>query len=816
MAEPLGRLGDTPNNLPLHLTTFIGRDHELAEVKRLLTTSRLVTLTGAGGCGKSRLAFEIASTVLADYPDGVWLVELASLSDGSLLPQALATVIGLREERDRSLLLTIAEHLGPRRALIILDNCEHLLQSSSSLLSYVLVRCPRLRVITTTREPLGLPGEIICRVGSLRSPDPEQMPNLEGLRACDAARLFVERARLHLPTFTLTAENCGAVAQICHHLDGIPLAIELAAARTRVLTVEEIAARLDRRFQLLTGGSPTLVPRQQTLHATMNWSYQLLSPQEQALWQRLSIFAGGFTLDATELVCDDHLITREDLLDLLTKLIDKSIVIAKEDGSTKRYLLLETIKQFGDERLHESGQREFFRGRHLTWYWARAKEADAMGSTGPQQQIWFERESHNIRAAIRWSKESRSVEAGLGLVCATFDFARRRGYLRELRYHLEELLALWDGPSTEAVLKAMHDLASTIYFQGDHDLAEQQYQGLLLKATQTGTPAMMASALTGIGLLAEKRGEYTHAQLMYEQTLTIYQALADQTLCSAALNNLGRVARFQGDHQRARRLHEEALAIDRRLRYSAGVAAAQGSLGLVAEELGEYEEAGSLHAEALTFWRQQRNHPLIALTLLHLGIVSMATGRLAEARSFIQESLVIYKELENQGGMAESLEGLAAVASAESRNEQAARLLGAATARQQTTRALPAPVRRQRYAQTEGQIRAQMQKAAYDKAWSEGRRWSLEETINAALQEGPSPDRATKAKAEARAYGLTASELKVVRLIAKGLTVKEISERLFLSPRTVGKHEENIRAKLQLPTRIKVASWAIQNGLVEE
>src|SRR5918998_1234587 len=365
-----------PNNLPLELSSFVGREKELVEIERLLEDSRLLTLTGSGGCGKTRLALAVAGEVVEDFEDGVWLVDLASLADPALVPQAVASPLGVREQPGRSLIETLSDYLGSKKVLLILDNCEHLIGACAELAEALLHSCPNLRVLATSREALGITGEVAWPVPSLSLPDLRRLPEVESLARYEAARLFLERTAAVNPTFALTEQNAVAVDQICYRLDGIPLAIELAAARAKVLSVEQIAERLDDSFGLLSAGGRTAMPRHRTLHATMDWSHELLPDEERALFRRLSVFAGGFLLGAAESVCAGEELERGEVLELLSHLVDKSLVVAREVSGEARYRLLETVRQYAREKLSESDEAELLRERHAGFYLALAEEAE--------------------------------------------------------------------------------------------------------------------------------------------------------------------------------------------------------------------------------------------------------------------------------------------------------------------------------------------------------------------------------------------------------------------------------------------------------
>ena len=452
-AEPALRTPERPtHNLPLELSSFVGREKELAEVKRLLENNRLLTLTGSGGCGKTRLALAAAGELVEGFADGVWLVELASLADASLVPQAVASTLGVREQTGRSPTESLSDYLGSKRVLLVLDNCEHLVEACAELAEALLHSCPELRILATSREALGITGEVAWLVPSLSLPDLRRLPAVESLYQYESARLFVERTTAVNPTFALTEQNASAVAQVCYRLDGIPLAIELAAARTKVLTVEQIAVRLDDSFGLLSAGSRTAMPRQRTLHATMDWSHELLPDEERALFRRLAVFAGGFTLEAAESVCSGEDLERDEVLDLLSHLVDKSLVVAWEVSGEARYRLLETVQQYAWEKLSEPGETERFRERHAGYYLALAEEAEPE-LKGAGQVAWLERlewERDNLRAAMAWLLERGALEEAARLGWALWLFWGIRAHFAEGRRWMEQALSARSSASMSA------------------------------------------------------------------------------------------------------------------------------------------------------------------------------------------------------------------------------------------------------------------------------------------------------------------------------------------------------------------------------
>jgi predicted ATPase/transcriptional regulator with XRE-family HTH domain len=481
------------HNIPAQVTSFVGRQAELAEVKRLLAATRLLTLTGAGGSGKTRLALTAANDLLEDYPEGIWVADLAPLSDPELVPHAVASLVGARQEPGRELRESIATTLQQAHVLLLLDNCEHLIAASAQLVDTLIRGCPRLHILTTSREPLSVPGETTWLVPPLRAADPLSLPQLDALTQYEAVRLFVDRAMSVQPAFAVTNKNAPAVAQICYRLDGIPLAIELAAARIKVLTPEEISARLDDRFHLLTGGHRVTLPRQRTLRALVDWSHHLLSDDEKVLFRRLSVFAGGWTLEAAEAVCASEPLDRRDILDLLSSLVDKSLAVADEqpDGRT-RYRVLETLREYGSEQLRDAGEAEVLHKQHLDWCVSFAERVEPeLWKTN--QSTWLQRledEHDNFRSALDWSaahaehaetspreeqssvgagatRQTASVDAGLKLAAALGRFWHVRGHFGEGRARLETQLRLAPG-ATSARLRASAWAAALDFWLGDH------------------------------------------------------------------------------------------------------------------------------------------------------------------------------------------------------------------------------------------------------------------------------------------------------------------------------------------------------------
>jgi len=692
---PLRSFETQATNLPRQLTSFIGREREMAEVKRLLRTARLLTLTGTGGAGKTRLAIQVAGDVVGAYADGLWMVELGALSDPARVPQAVASALGVREVAGRPLLEALVDYLKGRRLLLVLDDCEHLVAACAHLTETLLRACPDLQILATSREVLNIAGEVTFPVPSLSVPDPQPVFSLEHLVLYEAVRLFVDRAMLAQPAFALTARNAPAVAQVVRRLDGIPLAIELAAARVKVLPVEQIAARLDDRFRLLAGGSRTTLPRHQTLRAAIDWSYELLPEKERAVLRRLSVFAGGWTLEAAEAVCAGDGVEASDVLPLLTQLVLKSLVLTEEQVGGVRYRLLETVRQYSRDRLMESGEAAGVRERHRDWYVVLAERAESE-LVGADQAAWFDRletEHDNLRQALEWSLESHEAEAGLRLAGAAWRFWFVRGYLAEGRGWLEGLLRT-GGEAPAAVrakaLKAAGNLA--VFGQGDH----------------------------------------ASGRSLYEESLAIWRKLGHKQGVATLLSNLAALVSGQGDHAAARALYEESLAICRELKDQWGTASALNNLGFASYRQGDYVAARNSYQESLAIWRELKDKQSIARAVTNLGLVATREKQYEQSRALCDEGLVIRHELGDKQGIAESLEALAGLAAAQEQYERAARLFGAVEALREAIGALLPPADRPDYDRSVEATRAGLGEEGFASAWAEGRSIPLDGAIREA------------------------------------------------------------------------------------
>jgi len=693
----LRSLEATPNNLPQQSTRFIGREDTLADLQRLLSNTRLLTLTGSGGCGKTRLGLQVAADSLERFPDGAWLVELAPISDPGLVPQTVATVLGLKEASGKPVVQTLTDYLKDKRLALLLDNCEHLLDASAGLANALLRQCPQVTILASSREALGVGGEQTYRVPSLSLPDPKRAHTSASVVPFEAIQMFTDRAVLARPDFAVTDYNASTLASICHRLDGIPLAIELAAARVRSLSVEEINNKLDQRFRLLTGGARTALPRQQTLRSLIDWSYDLLSATEQAVFRGLSVFAGGWTLEAAEDVCSGESVAKEDVLDLLTALTDKSLVLVEERNGKSRYRLLETVRQYARDGLLEHGEGESWRDRHLACFVSLAEEAKPL-LRGADQQVWLDRletEHDNLRAALMWSSDGRGdALAGLRLANALYTFWYVHGYFGEAYTWLTRLLAVVSNAPADA----------------------------------------RAQALGKAGVMAWQQGDYATARRLQEEGLAIYREMGDRRGIASALIDLGAVDFDQGDFQAARSRFEEGLAIRRELGNAQGIAGALHNLGAVANACGDNQAAWKFLEEGLSIYRELGDPWGIAMALSNLGSLAVERTEIALAQALHEESLAIRRELHERRGIAESLEGLAHVMSAWARPGAAVRIWGAAKRlREEIGAPLSPPDRAAQDVRIAAARTAMADAAAFELVWEEGRAMTQEQAIEYAL-----------------------------------------------------------------------------------
>ena len=634
---PLKGLENLHTNLPAALTSFVGRERELDEVKRLLTRTRLLTITGTGGAGKTRLALQVAEDLLEVFGDGVWLIDLAPISDPALIIQFVADVLGIREEAGKSLLQLLIGYMRTKNTLLVLDNCEHLIQGVAQFMETILRSSSELRILATSREALGISGEVNWRILPLSTHALGERVAPESLLHYEAVKLFVERALAVKSDFAITAENAPSLAKIAARLDGIPLAIELAAARVRVLSAEEIAARLDDRFRLLVSGVRTALPRQQTLRALLDWSHELLPDNERILLRRLAIFNGGWTLPAAEEVCSDGSIEAWQILDLLSRLIDKSLVVAESHEGGERFRFLETIRQYSQERLMEANEVDELARKHAECFLSLAEQSygELWGPKQAARLVQLEAEHENLRAALEWmARDEDRVEMLLRMAGSLWRFLEIRVYISEGRAWLSR--ALEANPSAPAYMRA--------------------------------------NGLRGAGILAFQQGDYVQAKVIHEQGLALFRELGDKLGIARELNELGEIARHLGDYPEAVALHTESLALRYEIDDKEGLAISLGQLGAIALDRGQHIHARELLEESLKLNREREDKLLTALSLNNLGLVAQLLSEFARAVSLFEEALSLYRELEDKLGISNALLNLASVAKDQGYFKQAIKL----------------------------------------------------------------------------------------------------------------------------------------------
>jgi predicted ATPase/DNA-binding SARP family transcriptional activator len=638
------------HNLPVSLTSFVGREGELAEIDRLLAETRLLTLTGVGGVGKTRLGLESARRALPDFPDGVWFSDLSALTDPALVPPHVATVFDVREQGEVAVDALLIAGLRDSEVLLVLDNCEHLRQAVAELAQSLLTACPRLHVLATSREALGMPGEVDYLVQPL--PLPAADADLDALRASEAVRLFLARVHETRPRLRADAAAVSNAARICRDLDGLPLALELAAARAKALSLDEIANRLADRFRFLVSWRRLSASRHRTLREAMDWSYELLTKEEQALLARLSVFAGGFTLAAAANVCLDG--DDERALELVGRLVDASLVVAGEQEDAMPYHLLETVRQYAGEALEDPDE---IRRRHAEWCLALAEESEPQ-LTGVEQARWFARleaEAANFRGAFAYFGVCGEAGLRLRLAIALSRFRYVRGHLAESRESLERALA---------------------------DADEEP-------------PALRRRALTAAAAVALLQGDHAHSMRFAEQALAVAREDGDPRLVANGLSNLGAIVLAAGDHARAELLLMDAVGRAREAGDTRIAALAINNLGDLALTVGEYERAEPLFEESLELLRQRGDTANVARSLFNLGAVALQLGRPTDARERFRESLELADAAGDKEDLAWCFEGVAALAAAAGRGESAALLLGASKALIAAMGATPKPFERQ-------------------------------------------------------------------------------------------------------------------------
>jgi non-specific serine/threonine protein kinase len=677
--EPAPRIGR--HNMPEPLTTLIGREEDLRRVAELVREQRIVTLTGVGGVGKTRLALAAARAVLADFAHGVWLVELAALADGSLVPATIAAAVGTALDRDQPPLDALVAALGSRQLLIVLDNCEHLVAACAKVVEGVARACPRVHIVPTSREPLAMDGEVVWTVAPLDIPALDERGQLPQ-QATDKAsvRLFVERARAVDPDFSVTAENAAAVARICGRLDGLPLALELAAARIRVLSPEQLAERIDERFQLLVGGPRSSPARHRTLEAAVTWSYDLLDDQDRRLFERLSVFAGGFSLDAADTVCGSD--DRAPVLDGLARLVNASMLISRQVGGGQRFAMLETLREFGRRSLREGGDDCEMHQRLARWVLAGAELAEP-ALRGPDQARWLrsaELEHDNVRSALAWAKETGDADTVLRLTGSLWWSWLLHNRWIETEGWLESALSLARGTKhTIALARTLHGAGTTAALRGKYARAEKYFDESAALARELGDRESVLAGHSAFALLRQFQGDIEAAQEHVHSMLQLAEQLQRPWYAARAAEFIASRALERGDFSEAANQLTRAVGLARDAGDQWNLAMLLSHLGDVERMRGTHVRAAPLYEESIRLF-ETLGLPADASRIHNLAYVALSQRHTARAESRFREALEAFERQGNPRGVADCVIGLGCVRAAERRPSEAARLFGAGDA----------------------------------------------------------------------------------------------------------------------------------------
>ncbi len=733
---PLRTLESYPNNLPLQATPLIGREREVEEVTKRLRgpETRLLTLVGPGGTGKTRVGLQAAAELVEAFEDGVFFVPLAAITDPALTAPTIARTLGMSESGARPPEELLADYLRGRRTLLLLDNLEQI-PGSAPVLDGLLSAAAGLQILATSRTPLRIYGEQEFPVPPLTLPGPGTSPPLENLAGYEAVGLFVERARAVKPEFSLTEENADAVVEICRRLDGLPLAIELAAARVKLLSPRVLLQKLGNSLELLTGGARNVPERQRTLKNTIEWSYGLLGEGGKVLFVRLAVFSGGATLEAMEAVCKagGHLPT--DVFDGASSLLDESLLRQEEGaGGEPRFAMLETIREFANEKLEGCGEAEALKRSHAEYFLTLAEEAEPRLTTG-EQVPWLDRlddEYDNLRGALSWSLERGEAETALRLGGALWRFWYVRGHTSEGRRWLEEALSLRAEGAESLRARALNGAGHLAWSQGDHERAEALREESLALSRQAGDRREIADALNGLGFVARRRGNFEAARNMHEEALTLSRQIDDRWSIAHSIDLSGRAAAFQGDYAAARPRLEKSLQMFREIGDRSGIAESIGVMGMAALGEGDYQAARLRFEEARELMSNLGDRRGVGKMTTPLGDAVLNQGDPDTARALYEEALEDVKAQRDKWWIAWCLEGMAAVDQNEP--ERAARLFGAAAALREAIGAPRPPAFRSYHDHKLTLVRNRLGQKAFDRARTQGQKLTLEEAIDYALE----------------------------------------------------------------------------------
>jgi predicted ATPase/DNA-binding CsgD family transcriptional regulator len=816
------------HHLPAPLTALIGREREVDRLQHIFRRNevRLVTLTGPGGVGKTRLALQVATGLVEDFAD-VFFISLSSILDPALVLSTITQVLGLKEAQLQTLLEQLKEYLQQRHTLLILDNFEQVLPAAL-LISELLTACPALKVLVTSRAVLHLSGEHQFPVLPLSIPDLEHLPPLDILAQTPAVALCLQRMQSVRPDFQLTETNAQALAQICAHLGGLPLAIELAAARINLLSPQALLARMKQRLSLLTGGAHDVPTRQQTLRNTLEWSYSLLNTDEQRLFRRMAIFVGGCTLEALEVVCNQEGVSALELLNRVGSLLDTSFLSQVSQGESEpRFMMLVTICEYALERLRESGEEDAISEAHASYYLALAKGGD-LGLRGPEQGVWLkqlEDEHHNLRTALHWFVEHGATEGALRLSNALSWFWYLHGYLREGCGWLERVLTL-PGASECARdrAKALCNVGGLARFLGKFTLARSRLEESLALWQALGDRQGSAYTLSRLGTVLKLQEDLVRAHGLLAEGVALFREGGDSWGLALALYGLGDVVASEGDLPSAQMWLQESLSLWREIGDRWGIALSLNGLGDVMRCQGDYEQAEKFYDQSLALFRDLGSKWRIAYVIHNLGHVAQAQGNYKRMAALFEESFALFQELGHKGGIADCLPGLAAVAGIQGHNELAVQLFAASQTLFNTLGVRLDYADHVEFDRNLAAVRTQLDEATFKDAWTRGQQMTWEQIVTApervkrlTTSQQASPLVFSQGQAlplASPSVSLTAREVEVLDLAAQGLSYAQIAQRLTISARTVDAHLRSIYSKLGVTSRIEATRVAIEFQLL--